>query len=105
MWDVSDVKDDVVEHVKVISTTMKKTVSGPLRTKADNNEGTPLLQVASDDHQNPDYTSSIQVVFLYFLFTNKHTFISYTKMYITYINKSYSTKYTFNTEEKTERRK
>ncbi|XP_053399319.1 transmembrane protein 184C-like [Mercenaria mercenaria] len=60
MWDVSDVKDDVVEHVKVISTTMKKTVSGQFRSKADDTEATPLLQMASDDHQNQDYTSSVQ---------------------------------------------
>lgn len=61
MWDVSDVKDDVVEHVKVISTTMKKTVSSQFRTRADDTESTPLLQVVVDNHQNEDYTSSIQV--------------------------------------------
>ncbi|XP_052252275.1 transmembrane protein 184C-like [Dreissena polymorpha] len=34
MWDVGDVKDDVLEHVKVVTTTMKKTVSAPfLRRK------------------------------------------------------------------------
>jgi hypothetical protein len=66
MWDVSDVKDDVVEHVKVISTTMKKTVSGQLRSRADDTEGTPLLQVASEDHHVIGYTSSIQVLYKIF---------------------------------------
>lgn len=60
MWDVSDVKDDVVEHVKVISTTMKKTVSGQLRSREDDTEGTPLLPMASDEHQSQVYNTSIQ---------------------------------------------
>ena len=47
MWDISDVKNDVVEHVKVVSTTMKKTVSGTFRTRPASSERTPLLQVAS----------------------------------------------------------
>ncbi|XP_061163938.1 transmembrane protein 184C-like [Saccostrea echinata] len=41
MWDVSDMKDDVIEHVKVISKTMKKTISKS-KMKSDN-ERTPLL--------------------------------------------------------------
>ncbi|KAK3576395.1 hypothetical protein CHS0354_026728 [Potamilus streckersoni] len=46
MWNVSDVKDDVVEHVKVIGTTVKKTVTAPLkgRFKGNHTEKTPLLQ-------------------------------------------------------------
>lgn len=49
MLDVSDVKDDVLEHVKVIGTTMKKTVSGPLLGRTTDTETTPLLQ-SSDSH-------------------------------------------------------
>ncbi|KAJ8297755.1 hypothetical protein KUTeg_024286 [Tegillarca granosa] len=43
MWDVSDMKDDVVEHVKVIGKTVTKTIS---RSKLQNKESerTPLLQ-------------------------------------------------------------
>ncbi|KAL4229930.1 hypothetical protein ACF0H5_010321 [Mactra antiquata] len=51
MWDVSDLKDDVVEHVQVI----KKTVSGPFRPKKSHSESTPLLNPASNDSQ-PDFT-------------------------------------------------
>lgn len=45
MWDVSDVKDDVIEHVKVVGSTMKKTVSGPFLSRSSNanSERTPLL--------------------------------------------------------------
>lgn len=43
MWDVSDVKDDVIEHVKVVGSTMKKTVSGPFLSRGNNSETTPLL--------------------------------------------------------------
>lgn len=56
MWDVSDLKDDVVEHVKVISHTMKKTVSGQFRNKPEDTESTPLLSVASDAHRGPAVT-------------------------------------------------
>ncbi|XP_056011831.1 transmembrane protein 184C-like isoform X2 [Ostrea edulis] len=41
MWDVSDMRDDVIEHVKVIGKTVKKTISKP-QLKTDN-ERTPLL--------------------------------------------------------------
>lgn len=41
MWDVSDMRDDVIEHVKVIGKTVKKTISKPqIRNE---NERTPLL--------------------------------------------------------------
>lgn len=46
MWDVSDVKDDVIEHVKVVGSTMKKTVSAPFirgQGSSDSTERTPLL--------------------------------------------------------------
>ncbi|XP_022324788.2 transmembrane protein 184C-like [Crassostrea virginica] len=41
MWDVSDMRDDVIEHVRVIGKTVKKTMSKP-QIKSDN-ERTPLL--------------------------------------------------------------
>lgn len=58
MWDVTDITDDVKEHVKVISTTMKKTVSGQFREKP-GDESTPLLQVAANNTQaSTDYETA-----------------------------------------------
>ncbi|WAQ99066.1 T184C-like protein [Mya arenaria] len=64
MWNIQDVRDDVVEHVKVVTTTMKKTVSGPFRTLLQN-ESTPLLASgetsSSGAMQNVnEFTASLQ---------------------------------------------
>ncbi|OWF51066.1 transmembrane protein 184C-like [Mizuhopecten yessoensis] len=48
MWDVSDMKDDVVEHVRVIGNKVKKTVSKPLLR--DRSERTPLLTESKDSY-------------------------------------------------------
>lgn len=56
MWDVSDLKDDVVEHVQVI----KKTVSGTLRPKPADTESTPLLNPASEEHKD-DFTVQVLI--------------------------------------------
>ncbi|CAC5412105.1 Transmembrane protein 184 homolog DDB_G0279555,Transmembrane protein 184C [Mytilus coruscus] len=43
MWDVSDMRDDVLEHAKIISKAVKKTVSKP-RIKTNETERTPLIR-------------------------------------------------------------
>lgn len=61
MWDITDVKDDVVEHVNIISTRMKKTVSGPFN-KRPQDESTPLLQMGGNNAStSADYTTSNEV--------------------------------------------
>ncbi|XP_060070222.1 transmembrane protein 184C-like [Ylistrum balloti] len=56
MWDVSDMRDDVVEHVRVIGHKVKKTVSKPLLR--DRSERTPLLTESKNSYTQ-DSTSSL----------------------------------------------
>nr|XP_006815588.1 PREDICTED: LOW QUALITY PROTEIN: transmembrane protein 184C-like [Saccoglossus kowalevskii] len=60
MWDVSDVKDDVVEHVRSVGTTMKSTVKSTMigRRRAKDNERTHLL-VGNEDDISINGTTSI----------------------------------------------
>ncbi|KAL3878359.1 hypothetical protein ACJMK2_030720 [Sinanodonta woodiana] len=64
MWNVSDVRDDVVEHVKVIGTTVKKTVTAPLkaRFKGNQTEKTPLLQETTNTSGRTFTPSSENVI-------------------------------------------
>jgi len=68
MWDIGDVRDDVVDHAKFVAKTMKKTVSGPFLNKASTpkDESTPLLADGGSSAENPlmkseDFTASTQV--------------------------------------------
>lgn len=51
MWDVSDMKDDVVEHVKVIGKTVTKTIS---RSKLQNNESERMPLLQENAHQTEE---------------------------------------------------
>lgn len=48
MWDVSDMKDDVLEHAKILGKTVKKTVSKSKVRSTNDTERTPLVR----DSQN-----------------------------------------------------
>ncbi|XP_063413394.1 transmembrane protein 184C-like isoform X1 [Mytilus trossulus] len=49
MWDVSDMRDDVLEHAKIISKAVKKTVSKP-RIKTNDTERTPLIKDSQSNY-------------------------------------------------------
>ena len=61
MWDITDVKDDVVEQVNIISTTMKKTMSRQAFKKKED-ESTPLLMmVANNPSMSTEYETNNEV--------------------------------------------
>ena len=73
MWDISDLKEDVVEHVKVIGTGMKKTISGPFLSKRTETERTPLLSNDSTVNANVTVDYPTQVLILYHTFPKFNT--------------------------------